>query len=342
LLATHHYFYLALFFSAVIVSVFILAYVKRNLLKDAFEKVPREYINYLYLTTIFITFIIPFFFAGKISLITAGSRYSWMIDILMITVRNLGFIFPLAVAGIIYLSLKEKKNVYEWSMLVCLIPTLIFSYDKTYGYLFTYLFMIFFGLIGVINIFKNIQKNPRLVCSALILILILNVSFSCFFAHQRTGVGGGNTDWHMQETTFHAGEWIYLNVPHDKKAISNSNEGGRMFASYGGLPILYLDDINNYINGFLTVDEQTFKKNSITSKEFYFDNPYVIGTSTSSGLLNWVSTFPVSDGRAIGFLDSNEISYFFRDSYRYNELFNSLNQNKAVVYKNGRMEIWLN
>lgn len=342
LFATHHYFYFALFFSTVITSVFIVAYLKRSILQDMIGKIPGRSINYFYVAALFLIFMVPFFSVGHINLITAGSRYSWMIDILMITVRNLGFVFPIAVAGIIYMSFKENKSVYEWSMLVCLIPTLVFSYDKTYGYLFTYLFMIYFGSIGAINILKNIHKNPRFFGSALVIILLLNVSFSGFFAHSRTGVGGGNAEWYMQETTFQAGEWIFLNMPSDKIAISNGNEGARMFASYGGLPIIYLDDVNNYINGLISVDENTFKRNKILSKDFYFDNPYVIGTSTSSGLLNWISTFPITDKRVIGFLDSNNISYFFRDSYRSDVLFNSLNQNKATIFNNGRMEIWLN
>jgi hypothetical protein len=266
-----------------------------------------------------------------------------MIDIFMVMARNLGFVFPFSLAGIFYLSLKVNKNYYEWSMLICLIPTLIFSYEKTYGYLITYVIMIYFGSIGFINVLKNVKLRPVLVSSFFILLIVLNVSFSSFFAHYRTGMGGSTSDdWYMQETTFQAGEWIRLNLPSDSIAITNSLEGKRMSASYGGLPILYMDDINNYINGFLLVDESTFKKNSLLSVDFYMDNPYVTTTSSSDGLLNWVSLFPVNDERAIEFLNKYNVSFFYRDTNSYNELFSSLNGNKAFIYDNGRMEIWIN
>lgn len=307
----------------------------RGSFRDIYEKIPNRYINYYYVIALIVIFLLPFFFAEE-------SRYSLMKDIFIITVRNLGFILPFALTGIFYLSLKRNKNRYEWSMLICLIPTVIFSYDKIYGYMITYVVVIFFGLYGVTNILKNLQKKPFLVGSVLVIILVLNVAFSSFFAHYRIGLGGGADEWYMQETTFQAGEWIYLNVPSDAKAITNSYEGRKLSASYGGLPILYMDDINNFINGFLSVNESTFIKNSPTAINFYLDNPYVTTTSTSDGLLNWTSTFPITDKRAKNFLVAYNISYFFRDSSMNNVLFESLNENKAFIYDNGRMEIWVN
>jgi hypothetical protein len=200
------------------------------------------------------------------------------------------------------------------------------------------------GSTGLFNIINNYKENNKiLVVTTVIMLLILNVSFSTFFAHYRLGIGGGNSEWYMKEETYKTGKWVEESIDWDKKAVSNGMECQRLFASYGGQPALYLDDINNYINGFIVLNEEDITNNSIFSKEFYIDNPYVLkpGTTTS-GLYNWISLSPITNKNTQGFINKNNISYFFEDTSAYNALFGSLSQNKNSIYNSGRIRIWIN
>jgi len=337
LFATHHYVYFALFYSMLILFVYI-GYTYGQKIK-----LTRVNINYLYLLIVLFFISVPFLFPAKFGLITAGSRYTWIQNMVVISVRNLGFVFPLAIGGFAYISLKMSKRFEEWAILICLVPTLIFSYNLTYGYITTYLFLTLIGTIAILNVMKNYKQKTKLVLGVIVIFLILNTSFSTFFVHYRLGTGGGYFEWYMRDETYATGEWIKDNIAWDKNAMSNGFETGRMVASYGGLPPLFLDDITNYIYGFIIFDENNTVKKSIFSKSFYFDNPVVLkGGSTSSGLNNWVSQFPVTDVRPQNFINAHNISYFFGDRYTYNRLFQSLPQSKNGIYDSGRMQIWIN
>jgi len=344
-LATHHFVYIALFYSGIIITCALL-YKLNNRSKYLGIQIAQLRVinlNYIYILTIFLLLILIFLFGTKWGLITSGSRYAWIIDIGIITGRNVGFILPISIGGLIYCIFKKNKLLEEWAILICLLPTLIFSLNQTYGYLTTYLFITLLGSVGLFNVIKNQKQNSKIVATTVIIFLVLNVAFSTFFVHYRLGMGGGNYEWYMSEETYITGEWIKEKISWDKNAVSNSMQGDRLFASYGGQPVLYLDDINNYMNGFVTLNESDIEQTSMFSKSFYLDNPYVLkpGTTTS-GLYNWISLYPITNENSINFLSGNNISYFFDDKYRTNTLFNSLPQNKNSIYNSGRMQIWEN
>lgn len=341
MLATHHFVYMALFYSALII-IFALIY-KFNVRNRYIQKTQLRNINlgYIYVSIIFILILLIFLFGTDWGLITAGSRYSWIIDIAIITGRNVGVILPLSVGGLTYFALKKDKLFGEWTILVCLLPTLIFSFDQIYGYMTTYIFTTLLGSVGFFNVIKNQRRNSRIVATIVIIILIMNVMFSTFFAHYRLGLKGGYSDWYMKEETYLTGEWIKNYISHDKVAIDNGFETDRMVASYGGKPIAYSDDLTNFINGFMNLSQQNIVKNSPYSKEFYFDNPYVL-TNTSSGVLNWISLFPVTDIRANSFIQKFDVSYYYEDAAVFNTLFSSLSEHKSRIYDGGRMRIWAN
>lgn len=343
LLATHHFVYIAIFYSGVIVFTTLVYEVCRrnNFLNTQKVTLRKVNLNYIYISFGFLLIISIFLFGSKWGLINAGSRYSWIIDIGIITGRNAGIILPLSVGGLAYLVLKKDKLPEEWAILICLLPTLIFSFNQTYGYMTTYLFVTLLGSVGLLNIIKNEERNSKIVVIIVITVLIANVTFSTFFAHYRLGLKGGYSDWYMKEETYLTGEWIRNHISQDKIAVDNGFESDRLVASYGGKPIKYADDILNYINGFVTLDQNNIVKNSPFSKEFYFDNPYVL-TTDSSGVLNWISLFPITDKRAKEFIERLNVSYYYEDANVYNTLFNSLPGNKNRVYDCGRMRLWAN
>ncbi|WP_053228876.1 hypothetical protein [Methanosarcina soligelidi] len=346
LFANHHYVYLGLFYSfLIIVSALIYKFHKRTQISRYIRGTNLENLNsnYIYIATYFLLVIFMLLFGTKLGLITSESRYTWIKNIAIITGRNAGLVLPFAVSGFTYISLKKCKSMEEWILLICLLPTLIFSLDQTYGYITTYIFITLLGSVGLYNLSKNYKFNSKIVVITVIIFLILNVAFSTFFAHYRLGIGRGYSEWYMKEETYKTGEWIAESIEWDKKAVSNSLECNRLFASYGGQPAIYLDDINNYVNGFIVLNEDYITKNSIFSKEFYIDNPYILKSgTTTSGLYNWTSQYPITNKKTQTFITENNISYFFEDIHETNALFMSVSQNKSSIYKSGRMRIWIN
>ena len=342
LFALHHYTYLALFFS-IIILVFAIIYKFKQRIN--FNKVITHNfnINNMYLLILILLFITPFFGIGK--LITSGSRYTWLLDMLIITVRNLGVVFPLAIGGFIYLSIKNNKKMEEWAILICIIPTIIFSYNKTYGYMTTYLFMTYLSTVGLYNIMISYNRNKKkIVYWIIVAFIILNVSFSSFFSHWRSGMMGGSSEWYMQDETYKTGEWVKEYIDEKMNALSTGIEISRMYASYGGKPALFLeDDVSNYINKFMALDLNNTYSNSPFSLSYYFDNPIILKSGTSSdGKVIWISKFSIYDVRLRDFLQNYNISYFFQDMHSSNILANSLSQsNNNNIYDSGRMRIWV-
>lgn len=343
LLATHHFVYITCLYSGIIFLIAIMYKLckRNNYLNSHKTKFERINLSYAYILIFFLLIGLIFLNGRKWGLITAGSRYTWMISMGIITGRNVGIILPLSIGGLIYTVFKKNKLLVDWAILICLLPTVIFSFNQIYGYMATYLFATLLGSVGFLNIIKNQNRRSKTVAIVVITILILNVIFSTFFVHYRLGLKGGYSDWYMKEETFSTGEWIKNYISHDKIAVENGFETDRMVASYGGKPITYSDDIMNYINGLTTLDEQNMLKNSPFSKEFYFDNPYVLKTS-SSGELNWIYLYPITDLRAKNFMKRLNVSYYYEDAAVHNTLFNSLPENKNKIYDGGSMRLWAN
>lgn len=344
LLATHHFIYLTMLYSGIIFLTAILYRLSKrnnylNIHKTQFERIN---LSYAYISIFFLLIGLIFLNGSKWGLITAGSRYTWIITMGIITGRNVGFFLPLSIGGLIYIVFKKDKLLEDWAILICLLPTAIFSFNQTYGYLSTYLFATLLGAVGFLNIIKNQTRRSKTVAIVVIMILISNVAFSTFFVHYRLGLKGGYSDWYMKEGTFSTGEWIKNYISHDKIAVENGFETDRMVASYGGKPIVYSDDITNYINGLTTLDQQNIMKNSPFSKEFYFDNPYVLNASSSDSVLNWIYLFPITDRRASEFINKLNVSYYYEDIATHNNLFDSLPENKDKIYDGGRMRLWVN
>lgn len=346
LLATHHFVYLIFFYSAlIIISALTYKLFKENSIAiySPISYIKNINFSYIYILIVFLLVFSIFLNGTNWGLITEGSRYTWIINMMIITGRNIGFIFPLSVGGLIYFIQKKDKLWEEWAILICLLPTLIFSFNQIYGYLAIYIFATLLGSIGLSNVIKNQKLNSKIVVTIVIMFLVSNITFSTFFAHYRLGIGGGYSEWYMKEETYLTGEWIKENIEGDKNAVSNSMEGGRLFGSYGGRPALHLDDINNYMNGFARLNESDLIKNSVFTKDFYFDNPYVLRSgTTTSGLYNWICQYPITSENPQNFINGNNITYFFEDKYSINPLFSSLPQNKNSVYNSGRMKIWEN
>lgn len=343
--ATHHYAYFAVFFSLLCALVFLTSKFYKMLKFDKHSTSEIKW-NFFYLILILIVLCAPFFMRDYMGFIKEGSRYSWISSLIVISIRNLGLVFPFSIGGFFYLTFEKNKKLEEWMILICLIPTFLFSYNKTYGYIITYLFMIIVGASGVLNLIQNYKPKRKLLLAFIIIFLTLNVSFSCFFNHWRLGIsdGYGYSDWYMKDETAIYAKWIKQNIDNNKIGMSSGYETFRAESYYGSRPILFSDDVLNYINGLITLNESRVVKNSVFSSSYYFDNPYVLlSGSSSSGALSWTLDFPVTDKRAYNFINRYNISYFFHDSLGYmadNNFVRSLQDSKSKVYDSGRMRVW--
>lgn len=341
-LATHHYVYIALFYSVIIIIVSQIY--KLNIIGEYIkvQEVHLQRINLtqIYMLALFILLLLIFFNGGKWGLVAAGSRYAWIIDILIIAGRNSGPIVLVSLGGLLYLINKQNKLFEEWIILIWLLPTIIISFNQIYGYICVFLLVTFYGSTGIFNIIKNQEKNTTIISITIIIILISTVIFSAFFLHYHLGTQGGYDEWYMRESTYYSGEWIKNHASNDKIAVGNGFETSRMVASSEG-PIGYSENIMNYINGLTTIDQKNMIENSPFSKEFYVDNPVVTKTD-SEGIFNWISTFPITDDRAKGFLESINVSYFYKDVKAYNNLFSSLQENKNKIFDCDRINIFTN
>lgn len=338
--ATHHYANFLIAFSILIFMTFLLHRVGSKI-QVSYSKYLN--VNYLYLVITLSLFVIPFLFSGKVGLIEYGSRYSWVISMIITSIRNLGPVFPLSLGGFVYLSLKKFKSYQEWSILLCILPTIVFSFDPVYGYLINYLLLIIMGVEGVINIVRNYKKDRKFLLSFLVLLLLLVVTFSCFFAHWKLGTQGGYDDWYMQENTYVTGQWIKDSLNPNAIGFFDGFEADRMYASYGGTPVVYgLNSILNYINGFIAFNNSDLIENSIYSKEFYFEGAYFLKNDIdSTGLISWLSELTVTDPRTIGFLKGTNISFFIEDKNMQSVFTSSLASNKDKICDVGRMRVWL-
>ena len=113
LLATHHFVYLTLFYSVLIV-ISALGYKLfkgenkySHMQKTQFRRIN---FNYVYILIVFLLIVLIFLFGTRWGLITAGSRYAWIITIVMIAGRNVGFHLA-TFSRWSYISCSQKKQV---------------------------------------------------------------------------------------------------------------------------------------------------------------------------------------------------------------------------------------
>lgn len=112
LLATHHFVYLTLFYSVLIVISALGYKLFKGENKYSYmqkTQFKRINFNYVYILTVFLLIVLIFLFGTRWGLITAGSRYGWIITIIMIAGRNVGFTLLLAAGGLTYLALKKTS-----------------------------------------------------------------------------------------------------------------------------------------------------------------------------------------------------------------------------------------
>jgi hypothetical protein len=196
--------------------------------------------NYLCLLLIFGSFIYPFL---THTMITAGSRYGWIIDLLVINLRFIGPAAFLAIGGIISLSLSEDKKFTQWYFLISFICILPFIYNLTYGVYLLLIYSIIFLSIGFKSSVSNTTGNngnaTKIVSVFIISMILVSTLFTGFYNHNRTG--DYQSLWYMDERTYEFAHWVNNQINRDSRVfvVAENNYYIRILAlQEGGSPIL--------------------------------------------------------------------------------------------------------
>jgi hypothetical protein len=267
------------------------------------------------------------FFTGLF--IVAGSRYDWIINIVVTHIRFIGPAVVFVLSGYLYLLFKENKQTPEWYLLSLGTIFTVFIYEHRYGVYFILIIAVFFMSISIRNL-TNIAviRKSKIGCLLLAIIIISSTMFTGFYNHYRTG--GGLTLWYMTEKEYSAGVWAN-NLPENSIGIGD------------GVGFLRVSTVSRNLSA-PRVDYSNIEVVELSYKDmrFYFDGPYVLKPHTSlSGSISWLLDLnSIDDTRAKNLIQRFNAEYFVQDIYYRTNVGQSLSS-KSKLYENGRFGIWL-
>lgn len=331
MVATHHFFYFLfpITFLFVILKIFY-----EN------EKIHKyfKYLNHLLPIFLLVAIVYPFFTK---SMITAGSRYGWILDVLAINIRFIGPIFVFILGGVLYSLFNAKKNIYEYFMILAFIMLLPFSYSQKYGVYIILTFSVYFISVAFNNLLLVNDSHVKKIKSIfIILILVSLVSFSGFYNHERTG--SSQDYWYMPDSTYQTSTWANTHISDGLRGFGNSGETWRMLAISDGHPVVPTGGAVILAYQFINETELPVIEVSPTSSNYYFDGPYMLEPGNDIwGLFNWLLNRPnIDGGREQSIIDRFDLKYFVEDLYNNKPLVNSIRNSKNKVYSNGRLQVW--
>ncbi|MDA0524404.1 hypothetical protein [Methanococcoides alaskense] len=331
LMATHHYFY----FLIPLVGMFIFL---KIISRFNFKWENRNYLNYIYVFGILSVFMIPFFTR---SMISAGSRYDWLVYVLFISVRNIGPPLIFAFGGYLYLILKDDKTFEDRYFLGMVLIFLPFLYEQKYGIYLLILFITLAIAIALRNMVDFRIKASKFTAIFLIAILLSSVAFSTYYNHGRTE----RTDnyWYMEDVTYKASVWTNKYIPDGSHGIGTGGETWRLFPTSDAHPAIPTGGAVIAAYGLINISEAEVLKSSPKSSDYYFEGPYSLKAGTSVwGLTNWMLELnDIDDVRAISYINKFNMTYIIEDVRSYRIIMNSVRNKKANIFDNGRIRLWL-
>ncbi len=317
LAATHHFFYF-------LIPLTVLYLFMNILLKIIPNWNEKEYLNYLYIACLIVILTHPFL---SHSMITAGSRYGWVLDTVKINARYIGPTLIFLFGGLAYLTFKKDKKFEEWYFLLAFLGLSPLFYNQTYGIYIQLLFPIFFISVAFKNILvpKKIGTN-KIIVSIIVIMIISLSTFSCFYNHFRTGQA--KSYWYMSEEEYMTSKWSKNYISEGQIAISQGLLSQRILVTSDGNPSSPKVNMSEI---------ETIKMSPISTR-YYFDGPYVLKPGTSlSGLLNWLYEFDnVDDSRAQNIIKNLDAKYSIIDNNYYTNLDTSIRNTRNKLYDSGQ------
>lgn len=294
--------------------------------------------NYLLLFIIFGSFMYPFL---THTMITAGSRYSWIISLVVANLRFIGPAAFLAIGGIISLASSEKKSFAMWYFLISFIFMVPFIYDLTYGMYLLLLYSIIFLSLGFkssVYSSKGANKNyVKIIAVFIVSMIIFSTFFTAFYNHNRTGEY--QYLWYMDDRTYEFAHWINNQIDGSSRIFMNSenNYYVRTIAlQEDGLPIL-VGGVIGRAYGFVDDSYHEYlEKVPATSSYFYSEGVYRVEERDIYRSMEWYMT--AKDIKTIKEVYSLD---YFVQSRTISRRAQGLNINSAeIIYTNGIHEIY--
>lgn len=338
LASVHHYFWFSIILIILFVSLKILSKISKIQILSKIRILNNKphFLNYLYLVGFIVLFMFPFFTR---TFITSGSRYEWVVDILISNTRYIGPIIILTFGGLTYLILKSNKKFEEWYILCAILLFTPFMYSLTYAKYILLLFFIFFIAVAFRNFLNNANRGGSKIFAFFVLIILLSfVGFSAFYNHYRTGES--KSYWYMQDSTYYASKWSKKYIPENTRGFGNEGETWRLFATSDAHPVIPTAGAVAFAYNLINGSDVKVLPVSPSSSDFYFEGPYVEQSGTSLwGLMSWFLDRRDIDDTDI--VKSFNFKYFIEDVYNRKNIVPSIHVKKEILYTNGRIMIWL-
>lgn len=277
---------------AIILVPVILLYILFNVLQKLplkNEAIKNKYTHFDYLYPILLITMLTFPFLNSSTTGIEGSRYSWIINSMIIVARFIGPMLFFAFGGLIYLITQKNKKFNIWYFLLMISMFVAFIYDQLYGIFILQIYIIFLLTVGFNNIL-NLKKikHSKSIQMLLIVILLSSVTFSSYYNHYRSG--NSQDVWHMDEKTFTTGEWINNNIDKDKRVLfvtENQYRVRSIALQLNGSPILR-GGTEGLTYGFIDKNSiKNLEKVSLTDSYFYSESPYKMTTRDIFQSENW-------------------------------------------------------
>lgn len=344
LMATHHLYILTVPIAFSFIVLIIFYKLKEHIAK--FVRLPNVLTSIAIIAGIFGMFSIPFF----TGLFIHGSKYNALFFMVEQTIRYSGPFSFLAIAGISYLVLKRDREFGEWFLLLIVIFWAPFMWIGTYAHYFVTILLCILICIALVNIARAYKVNRKQVYSTVVVVLLLFVSFSGFYQHWRTNIGGTSKicQWYVEDTTYNGALWVGNNINKSKKLIGSSASDHmptRVFA-ISEVPTLVMPEVD-ITYGFVNVSSIRVTINSPLSTEFYMDNPYILPDIYPAAVLaRWsLGTLDIDNSLAKNIINKYNISYYIEDINCQETFVKSLREERKQVpavplYDNGRIRIW--
>jgi hypothetical protein len=338
LFSIHHY----AIFTAVLTGVYIFLNIvfNINLKHNIFKSLKKHSLklNYLYLIIIFGSFMYPFV---THTMITAGSRYAWIISLIITNVRFIGLAAFLAIGGIISLALSSKKNFPQWYFLISFIFMVPFIYDLTYGMYLLLLYSIVFlsyGFKRSLDSHTAMDKRSLKVVSVFLAgLIIISTIFTGFYNHTRTGEY--KSYWYMDEKTYEFSNWVDNEIGKDNRIFMNSENNYyiRAVALQENQLSILIGGAQGRAYGFINDSYTNFlDRVPMTSSYFYSEGAYTTEERDIYRSMEWyVTNKDISTIKSVYSAD-----YLIQTTSYYNKIKGSNRNNMQVIYSNGVHEVY--
>lgn len=330
--ATHHYYYFLIPFTFVYITPILLL---KGTSKKRVHVKNASNLNYLYIIGLITSFLIPFF---SRSMITVGSRYGWITDMLVRNTRYVGPLIILAISGVTYLTLKKEKKIEEWYFLIIMLILIPFNYNSIYGTYILVPIIVVFISIAFRNLLDASHKSATYrVC--IIILILTSTMFSSFYNHERTN--GRSYNWFMKDSTYSASLWSNEYIP-DNTYGFGIDESNRLFSTSDGHPIMPQGETLDLAYGFIDVSEINLTKISVTSSDYYLEGPYSTEDKINiPGKINWILENDIDYKTVVSILEKYNLTYFIMSSVDSKPGIESIKSKKSAIFDNGGISIWI-